>query len=222
LTGRGRLESQRADLLVGQRETRWLDCKGQPYADSEEGRYELAKDVSAFANGGSDAVIIIGIQTRKSGGADVISRVSGIPRDDRLPDRYRKLLDYRVFPRLVGLRIGNVEYRSGRCMTVIAIPAQPPALRPFLVKGVLRDGKIEGSYVAIFVRRGDATVETGAEELHSLLVPVALRFGTTPTRSPAASGPRVLASTGGFVRGRSFFSRAPLRARCGRQARGGA
>jgi hypothetical protein len=40
-----------ADALVGQRETRWLDGKGEPYwLGDDAANLEFAKDVAAFAN----------------------------------------------------------------------------------------------------------------------------------------------------------------------------
>lgn len=163
------LEAGRADLLVGQVEGPWIDCKEQPYPNSEYGRFELAKDVSSFANSGLGGLIVIGLRTRRAAGRDVIASVRPVPRDDRLPDRYRKLIDHRVYPRPAGLQIANVRQEQAT-LVLIAIPPQPPALRPFLVRGVLRGERIVGSHVAIFARRGDATIEASAEELHSLLV----------------------------------------------------
>jgi hypothetical protein len=48
----GLLRAGMAELLLGQRESAWLDAKKQPYRLSDERhKLELAKDVAAFANG---------------------------------------------------------------------------------------------------------------------------------------------------------------------------
>lgn len=164
------VKAKRAAVLVGQAERGWLECKSQPYPDTEAGRFELAKDVSAFANSAGGGLIIIGLRTRSVAGRDIIATVRPIAADGRLPDRYRKLIEHRVFPRPVGIRIETVSYGSGSGLLIISIPSQPAALQPFLVKGSLRDSKTVGSQIAIFARRGDATTVTGAEEVHSLLV----------------------------------------------------
>lgn len=164
------VNAKRATALVGQPERDWLECKSQPYADTEEGRFELVKDVSAFANSARGGLIILGLRTRSIAGRDIVASVRPIAADSRLPDRYRKLVEHRVFPRPVGIRIETVSYGSSSELMTISIPPQPAALQPFLVKGSLRAGKTVGSQIAIFARRGDATIVTGAEELHSLLM----------------------------------------------------
>jgi hypothetical protein len=164
------LEGGRPGVMIGQPEQDWLECKSEPYADTVEGRFELAKDVSAFANSARGGVIIVGLRTRSVGGRDLIASVRPIPADTRLRDRYLKLIEHRVFPRPIGLRIEAFPQAGQTALTVISIPPQPPALQPFIVRGSLRHRRTVGSQIAIFVRRGDATTVIGAEELHSLLV----------------------------------------------------
>jgi predicted HTH transcriptional regulator len=52
--------------LIGLQEDAWLEAKsGAPYSlDTPEGRYELAKDVAAFANG-SGGMVIVGLRTTR-------------------------------------------------------------------------------------------------------------------------------------------------------------
>src|SRR5260370_7463298 len=58
------LENNAYNTLIGRIEDEWLEAKGlNPYdLDSPAGRYELAKDASAFANN-SGGFIIIGLTT---------------------------------------------------------------------------------------------------------------------------------------------------------------
>jgi hypothetical protein len=164
------VEAGRADLLVGQAEASWLECKGQPYQNTDHGRLEFAKDVTAFANTGTGGSILIGLRTKARAGRDVITDVRAVNTDDRLPDRYRKWISQWVFPRPVDIRIRNIPCGATTSVVSISIPPQPRGLMPFLVKGVLREGRITGTHIAIFHRQDDVIVPTGIEELHSLLV----------------------------------------------------
>jgi hypothetical protein len=62
----------------GQPESDWLEAKGAPYAEAnahrgDNWRFELAKDVAAFANSPEGGIIVIGMTTRDSGDGDVIT-----------------------------------------------------------------------------------------------------------------------------------------------------
>jgi hypothetical protein len=178
------VQSGRAELLVGQPEGAWLECKEQPYGADERAQYELAKDVSSFANSAGGGLILIGLRTRKVRGTDTITAVSPVPADDRRVDRYRKWLARRVHPRVVDLAIREIDYGRGRIL-VISVPPQPKALQPFFVRGAFRDGKIAGSNIAIFIRSGDAVVTTSVEEFHALVVAGRAALGYMP---PTESG----------------------------------
>lgn len=182
-TARTLIEAGRADVLLGQVESTWLECKRQPYSDSERGRFELAKDVSSFANTSHGGLIVLGLQTRSRRGQDEIVRVRPIANAVRLASRYRSWTAQSIFPS-PELTLRTTDYGHGRSILTISIPPQAPALRPFLVRGLLLAGdKVIGSHVAVFTRRGDETVETSAEELHSLIVAGRAALGYEPQRN---------------------------------------
>jgi hypothetical protein len=59
------LRNGRWGVFKGQLESDWLEAKGAPYVDSNAGRgenwkYELAKDVAAFANSPDGGIIVMG------------------------------------------------------------------------------------------------------------------------------------------------------------------
>jgi predicted HTH transcriptional regulator len=60
------LDAHTYNTLIGLHEDAWLEVKGStPYNfDLPEGRYELAKDVSAFANG-TGGIVLVGLRTTK-------------------------------------------------------------------------------------------------------------------------------------------------------------
>jgi hypothetical protein len=61
----------KAHLLIGLAENEWLEVKGSPYQinapgpASDRSRIELAQDVARFANGDSDAILVIGFRERR-------------------------------------------------------------------------------------------------------------------------------------------------------------
>ena len=158
-----------AELLLGHREGAWLDCKEQPYRADEASLYELAKDVSAFANTQNGGLIVIGLGTRKVSGGDTIARIRPVPLDEKRVERYRRALQYRVHPRVSGLLIDEVHQGRGR-IVLISVPPQPKALQPFLVRGAVRDGKVLGSSIALYIRENDGAITAGVEEVHALIV----------------------------------------------------
>ena len=99
--------------LLGVKEDEVLDAKHSPYLLSDAGRYELAKDVSSFANAAGGA-IVIGFRTDQPDPAhpdDTIVEV--VPFPQHLIDirqYYDTLRDW-VFPETSGVEI--VTYTAG-------------------------------------------------------------------------------------------------------------
>lgn len=52
---------------------------------------------------------------------------------------------------------------------MVYVPPQPAELRPFLVKGAVVGGKVNGNLIAVYRRRGDDVLPTSAEGLHTAL-----------------------------------------------------
>jgi hypothetical protein len=184
---RSLIQSGHADSLRGLEEGAWLECKTEPYAHTELGKFELAKDVTALANA-EGGIIVIGLQTRSIKGRDVITAVRPFHSDGREPDRYRKLIDYRVFPQPIGLKIEAVRYGARGSIVAISIPPQPTALQPFLVRGTFSGKKLQGSQIGVFTRRGDATFAMGVEEFHSLVVAGRAALGYRATHAGEGDG----------------------------------
>jgi hypothetical protein len=68
-----------ASALLGQREGSYLDAKAAPYdARGDAAAWELAKDVAAFANSGEDALVVMGISTRRDANGDVFDALRGL------------------------------------------------------------------------------------------------------------------------------------------------
>lgn len=84
----------RWDTLIGKPESNHMDCKSEPYdLTTDSGRFELSKDVSAFANA-AGGFILVGIRTRKSTvqPVDVVEAIRPIPADRFNTTQYRDVI----------------------------------------------------------------------------------------------------------------------------------
>jgi hypothetical protein len=162
------LRAGRAHVLVGQRESSWLEVKEPPYRLDTDA-FEAAKDVAAFANTGADALLVLGLRRGRHRGGDVVHSARPFPLDDMDVDALRKALNARILPTILDLDIDVVEHRAGCGYGYIFIPAQGPELHPFLVAGAIADGKYIGSHLTIPYRAGEHTVFADPARIHSLI-----------------------------------------------------
>lgn len=170
-----------AKALIEQHEGPWFDGKGAPYQlNTDEQKWELAKDVAAFANSEGGGLILVGARTKKQGGSDVVRTVTDIPLALIDAGRYRKVLIAWLHPRVEGLEIGTVDHGGDQGVGFIYVPPQREEIKPFVTKGVVAGGKIHTTYVSIPVRDGEETRYAGPSEVHSLL-----QAGRVALRQPA-------------------------------------
>lgn len=164
------LRARRPELLVGQTESSWLEAKREPHRLQEaDQQLELAKDVAALGNTANGGILVIGLATTKRDNADVIAKVRPIPVGLIDPAGYRRVIDRFVYPPIEGLTIERIEIDHGAGLLVVAVPEQPPEVRPLLVLGAVVGKNVVGSHVSIVRRRGDSTTATHPAALHSLL-----------------------------------------------------
>ena len=114
------------EAFVGEREGLELEFKGEPYqVDQEAEKFELAKDVSALANGGG-GVIVIGVRTerKEESPLDEATRIRPFPRELVDTSRYEALIAERVYPPLQGLRVEFKPSADGgeRGLVLIEVP----------------------------------------------------------------------------------------------------
>jgi hypothetical protein len=165
------LRAGRRDFLLGQPESDWLEAKGEPYDRRQIlSKYEMAKDVAAFANSPEGGIVVIGMFTRKRRNGDVIHRYKEFDLDRAGRSAYRSIVADRVYPRVSGFEVERIEgTRKDWGLAVLVIPPQPEASGPFLVQGTLLDGKVQGNYVLLPVRREADTASMDAATLHARL-----------------------------------------------------
>lgn len=163
-------------LLLGQKESEYLDVKSQQYnvavkgQPGEQQKIELAQDVARFANGDQDAVLVLGYEEGKSGQDSVITRIKEIDLNGFDPSRYVNILDAKIVPAVSGLTVDTVETSPGKGLIYIYVPAQPPEMQPYLVHGVMAEGKLEGAFFSIVQRRGEGSITITASQIHGYLV----------------------------------------------------
>jgi hypothetical protein len=158
-------------LLVGQPESDWLEAKAAPYSlESESLKLEFAKDVVSFANAPSGGLIVLGLETRRADGDDVIRRVRLFDLDRIDVNRYFQILEAHVYPHLNDIEIKAVPVHGNRGYAFIRVPSQPAELKPILVVGHVTSSRILTHYLTVPVRRGAATAFRDPGALHSLLL----------------------------------------------------
>jgi Putative DNA-binding domain len=159
-----------AESLVGLCEGPALEAKAALRHGNPTDDLEIAKDISAFANSDIDGVLVYGLGTKKRGADDVIYKVHPFSADGKAR-AIRKIVDRYVVPPIEGMQVVVTPVRdSGEHLVVVHVPRQPPELQPFLVKGGLVAGKVNGNLVAVYRRRGDEVVASSAEGLHAMIV----------------------------------------------------
>jgi hypothetical protein len=175
-TARNLLQAGLPDLLLGLPESDWLEVKSRPYGISAEGdagtkqKIELAQDVARFANGSSDALLVIGFEETKGGRPAKLGRVRPIPLKHLDAERYRAVIDDRVVPPIEGLVVEHVALGNEEGLLIIEVPRQPPELQPFLVHGAIVGDKAEGAFISIVRRRGEGSIPTSAKQIHAYIV----------------------------------------------------
>jgi hypothetical protein len=166
----GLLQSGFATCLEDQEEGLWLEAKRAPYRlDEEAQKYELAKDVAAFANSDEGGVIVIGARTRTVNGSDLVQKITDVPLEFVKRDSYRKIISDRVHPQVENVDVRTVARVAGNGIAYIYVPQQRQELQPFLVKGALVNGRISTRFVSLPQRVGEDTTHAPIAEIHSLL-----------------------------------------------------
>src|SRR3989344_1889859 len=166
----------RADfgVLVGQIENDWFDCKGQPYQiDSDEGKRELAKDVSSFANT-EGGFIFIGVRTKRSPlhSGDEVEELRPFTQTLVNTVQYRDVIRSWIHPEIEDVDVQWIEIESGsdRGIIIITIPPQKSTIKPFLITRTLdgtgRKVEIVFGYIQ---RRGDTNQPLAVEGLQKIL-----------------------------------------------------
>src|SRR5262249_48977387 len=131
------------DALVGEFETDTLECKRDPYVlANEEQRLQLAKDVSALANG-AGGILLIGFATEKDATHrdDRIASVNPIQLAQFNKAQYESLIAQWTWPKLsnVEITIFAEPSRSTHGVIAIDVPQCASGDKPILITQTILD-----------------------------------------------------------------------------------
>lgn len=169
-----RLAERNLAGLQGLKEDQWFDAKRAPSYDptTPTGRFDLAKDVSSFANA-EGGYIIVGLttvevpeeQTEQVNGLDLLTEKSFST------NVIQGVLAEYLFPRVQGLQVSWVEdvATPGHGVGVIFIPPMDYDKRFVLMKRILdADTALPQIVFGIAVRHGSNSIPYTVEQLHRI------------------------------------------------------
>jgi len=166
-------DSGNFDALIGEVEGAEFECKNQPYSiETDAGKRELAKDVSAFANS-IGGFIFIGIKTKPSTThfGDEVEAVRPFEQTLVNTSQYQSILDAWVFPSVPGLKVSwkATSADPAKGVVVIHIPSQNTGIGPFLITKTIDGTKSVETVFGYASRKGDKNPPLGVRELQGFL-----------------------------------------------------
>lgn len=164
------VRARHPELLEGLFENDWFDAKRAPYRLGEKtDQYELAKDVSVFANA-NGGLILLGAKTKGRPAGDEVTSINGCRLTDVRADQMRALIRKRIYPRVEGVSVEPIPIWSyDRGVVLIEIPPQLESQKPFLVVGTRSGGEISELGFTYAVREGEGAEAPRIEVVHQLI-----------------------------------------------------
>ncbi|MEW2161060.1 RNA-binding domain-containing protein [Streptomyces sp. NPDC007189] len=200
------LAAQQPDEIKGTPESEWVDFKSispnGPYdLSTDKGKFELAKDVAAFANAGG-GLLVCGFKAKKRPNELYEVAEKATPFDKKLvnTDSYKDVLTEYVRP-LIKVKFFWYDHPEGDPEAtghyfVIEVPPLPEADRWAMVtRGITDNGQFIKNSWTIPIRNGDTTAFLPQDEVYRLLND-GLRArstaaATAPAPAPAADRVKV-------------------------------
>lgn len=168
------VEKREFDTLIGKCESKFFDCKTVGYKlPDEEEKYELAKDVSSFANA-NGGFIFIGINTKKNEfrDCDEIRKICAFEQGKCKKSQYFDVIRTWIYPSIndIDFKWYPIDENSDKGIFIIKIPAQRKDLKPFLITRTLKEsGGFSTSLFGYCERKQDENEPKSVEELQVLL-----------------------------------------------------
>lgn len=168
------LNSKNFEALKGLFEHSQFDAKQKYSLNSDGDKYELAKDVSAMANG-DGGILVVGLATKvlQDAKEEVVEKVSLLVGKEVDKVQYMNLVADRIYPNIKGL---NVEWfpsdkNQGMGLLAIVVPEQNADDRPFLIKKVVGDDgcKLKETIFSYVFRVTDQTKIKNIQTIHALI-----------------------------------------------------
>ena len=166
------LATGRFDSFVGEVESEYFDAKDQPYQADDPGKFEMVKDVCAFANA-SGGYILIGLRTKHSAvhHGDEVEKVRVVLQTRVNTTQYVNILDDWCYPAVEGLavRFHPLEGDPTKGLVAIAIPRQRDELKPFLIRRSFDGATQVGTLFGYVERKRDANAPLSLVDLQKAL-----------------------------------------------------
>ena len=144
------------DQFIGLAEDQHFEVKSASYDLTQApGRFELAKDVAAFATT-EGGYLIVGLNTTRDAARDqdIVDQLTLIPAADFNPRQYSGIVGDNVFPRIEGLTADWVHMDGAATgLGVILVPPQDDDTKPFVISKVVNDGQALKQIVVGYVER---------------------------------------------------------------------
>ncbi len=188
------------DELKGALENEFFEAKLRWDLDSERGKFEVAKDVSSFANARGGIIVLgaltKGSDTHRSREVDKIPGMSAAlaPTDER----YWQIAGDWIYPPLFGIDFHWHPDPADSTVGLVSVlvPNYGEEQRPFLVRRYWpEEGKKIKSVFGLFQRLGPTTRPTPVDELHAFLREgrrldaIHQKLDTIIARTEGAAGP---------------------------------
>jgi len=165
------LDSGELSKFINQNESAYFDAKSDNYKlDDPNGRYELAKDVSSFANA-LGGYIIIGLKTEhhEEEKVDYVSSMNLIKRDEFNNNKYEGIIDEYIYPNIQGIKIEWIEddKQKGVGVGIIYVPKQEEDKKWYLISKVIEDNQdIKGIVFGMAKRNGQNSMPYSVEDVY--------------------------------------------------------
>ncbi|MFJ2907346.1 helix-turn-helix domain-containing protein [Streptomyces sp. NPDC087212] len=170
------LAAGRPDDLRGVAENSWLDFKRSPYdLAAEKGKFELCKDVAAFANA-HGGLLVLGVEAEKKSNQalEVATGFGPFPQHRADVVKYVDTLNEYLRPRVA---VSHHWYHDpGRSTAVtdlyylvLEVEPVPELSRYVLVRKMINDKGRLAEGLAVSVRHGDRTVYMPSEDVYQLI-----------------------------------------------------
>ena len=168
-----RIQAGNLAVLVGELETHVLEFKSQPYVlEADVHKQELAKDVSALANG-EGGCIILGVKTKKSEihPTDEAAAIRSFAKSLVNPEQYQDIIREWIYPPPEGVEVRWCPDSSEKDHGLIAIivPLQDMSRRPFLVRRTVVGDRRDGVTFGMYQRRHANADPLSVQEVQSLM-----------------------------------------------------
>lgn len=169
------LDEKDLNDFIGIKEDFCFEAKGcTPYNfDNANDRYELAKDISAFANS-QGGFLVIGLKTEQliEENTDKISELDLLDEATFNISSYQGIIKENIYPEINGLKIGFVKDKNitDKGVGYVYIPPQNEYKKYFIIKNIIEnDERLKNIVFGIIKRNGADNIPLNIKEIYNFL-----------------------------------------------------